>query len=297
MIQNEYLKMVVSEDGGELVSVKDCQTDFEYIWEANPKYWGRHAPILFPIVGKLTGNTYFFNDKKYALPQHGFARDQKFKLKEKNNKIIAELINTNDTEKIYPFEFKLTLEYELIDRTIKFTWFVWAKEELYFSIGAHPAFNLSDWENEDGFKYKLYFGQVFDMKRRMLNKQNQLMDSYVSLGTNDTLVVSADLFKQDAIVFDDFSFDHVQIYNEQKKCALITMDVSGFRFKDAKRSFGIWSPYKNGEVAPFLCLEPWFGHADLENGPFEIQNKEGIIHLEREEFSAFYSVTFHEQEA
>ena len=77
-LQNNRLWVKVNSFGAELCSVISCDTSIEYIWQADEKVWSRHAPNLFPIVGKLRGGQYSYNEKLYQLPQHGFARDNEF---------------------------------------------------------------------------------------------------------------------------------------------------------------------------------------------------------------------------
>ena len=78
-LKNEQLSVVVSEKGAELQSIKDAHGK-EYLWQADPKYWNRHSPILFPIVCSVNDETYRVDGKEYHLPRHGFARDATFKL-------------------------------------------------------------------------------------------------------------------------------------------------------------------------------------------------------------------------
>ena len=47
------------------------------LWQAGP-VWPRHAPVLFPIVGRLKDDRLRHQGKSYHLPQHGFARDRRF---------------------------------------------------------------------------------------------------------------------------------------------------------------------------------------------------------------------------
>ena len=79
ILKNAEITAVVESLGAELVSLTD-RTGTEYIWSADEKYWNRHSPILFPIVGRLKENKYKFEGKEYSLPQHGFARDEEFEL-------------------------------------------------------------------------------------------------------------------------------------------------------------------------------------------------------------------------
>ena len=144
-LQNDFLKIKVNLFGAELSSVIDTKTNFEYIWQAGDE-WKRHAPILFPIVGKLINNQFKFENKPFELPQHGFARDLNFALiNNNNNQLNFELNSDENTKSKFPFNFKLQVNYTLSNNILKITYTVLNKSntDLYFSIGAYPAFNTT----------------------------------------------------------------------------------------------------------------------------------------------------------
>ena len=74
-VENELLRLTVDTHGAEAVSVIHKPTGAELLWQADPAVWGRHAPILFPYTGKLTGGNMIAKGMEYAGSQHGFARD------------------------------------------------------------------------------------------------------------------------------------------------------------------------------------------------------------------------------
>ena len=55
-LRNEQLSIIVSEKGAELQSIKDANGK-EYLWQADPNFWPRHSPILFPIVCSVNNDT------------------------------------------------------------------------------------------------------------------------------------------------------------------------------------------------------------------------------------------------
>ena len=106
ILENDFLKISSSIAGGELYSIKSKKTNTEYLWNGNPDFWKYHAPILFPIVGKVKDGKYKVDGKTYELPQHGLARVREFSIKNlENNKIIYELLYSEDTLKVYPYKF------------------------------------------------------------------------------------------------------------------------------------------------------------------------------------------------
>ena len=64
-ISNKRLSVIINEKGAELQSI---QLDgLEYLWQADPKYWAKYSPVLFPIIGELKDGKYFYDNKEYKL--------------------------------------------------------------------------------------------------------------------------------------------------------------------------------------------------------------------------------------
>ena len=72
-LKNEELTLTVISAGAEMKSLKDNKTEQEYLWQADPKFWGRTSPVLFPIVGNYLQKQSVYEGKTYTLSQHGFA--------------------------------------------------------------------------------------------------------------------------------------------------------------------------------------------------------------------------------
>ena len=145
-LKNEQLSVVVSEKGAELQSIKDASGK-EYLWQADPKYWNRRSPILFPIVCSVNDETYRVDGKEYHLPRHGFARDSEFKLiAQSPRKVTFVLESSEATKKVYPYDFTLSVSYVLDANKIGVIWHVHNTDarEIHFQIGGHPAFNIPD---------------------------------------------------------------------------------------------------------------------------------------------------------
>lgn len=145
-LKNQYLTVTINEFGAELTSVQENDADhIEYIWQADPNYWKRHAPVLFPIVGRLKDNQYQYNNQTYEMTQHGFARDNFFEVKNQDESSVdLELTDSPETLKKYPFKFRLVISYKLTGHALKVSLSVFNPntDELLFSIGAHPGFNV-----------------------------------------------------------------------------------------------------------------------------------------------------------
>jgi galactose mutarotase-like enzyme len=283
---NEFLEVLADAKGAELTSIKGKKDNVEYLWKADPIYWNRHAPILFPIVGKVKDNKYKIGDKQFYLGQHGFARDNEFKvISESSNKVIFCLSSSEETLKKYPFKFQLDVEYYLVDNNLRVTYKVknTDQEKIFFSIGAHPGFNCPLIESETMEDYYLEFSQIENANIEFVNPGTGLLTGVKELYLKSEKIINLDkdLFKKDALVFKELNSSQVSI-KSHKNSKKVTVNFEGFPY------LGIWSKPSG---APFVCIEPWFGHADFENFNGDFREKEGIIGLEKDkEFTSTYCI-------
>src|SRR5690554_3469265 len=136
-LKNECIEAKILEKGAELSSLKLVGDSTEYIWNANPDYWKRHAPVLFPIVGKVVDNQYRIDDTTYNLGQHGFARDMKFSVVNQGESTVTLMLKSNDeTLNVYPYKFELTITYLLEGNRISNRYSIKNIDDqpIYFSI-------------------------------------------------------------------------------------------------------------------------------------------------------------------
>lgn len=277
-ISNSTLSASINHSGAELFSLKDNQNK-EYIWEGNPDFWGKHSPILFPIVGTLKNNTYTIDGKEYQLPRHGFARDMEFKLINKTeNSTVFSLESNEETLKKYPFEFELQLIYTLEETSLNIDYKVInkAKSKIPFSIGAHPAIALP----QSFEKYSFSFEKEETLKYYLL--ENDLISNKTKvLETSDNLVpLNYKLFENDALIFKTLESKSLTILENSKP--YLKVDFEDFP------SLGIWTK----ENAPFICIEPWLGYSDTAENSGDLFEKEGIVILDANQtFQSKFSIT------
>lgn len=270
--------------GAELSSVISID-GIEYIWQADPAVWGRHAPILFPIVGKLKDSKYKYDEKVYELSQHGFARDSKFTLIGKTSNSLVFLLRwSNESLKMYPFKFELMIYYTLSDKTLSIKYEVLNSDnkEMLFSIGAHPAFKMPLFKDERYDNYYLEFDKEEEINQWELNA-GLLSGKQKTITLEDQkLHLSHSLFASDAIVLKNIKSNEITIRNQNHQHGI------RFQFQNFPY-FGIWG--KNN--ADFVCLEPWNGITDSQNATGEMTEKEGILKLApQESFTCSYSIEF-----
>lgn len=284
-ISNEKITVQVDSMGAELKSLKDVAADREYMWNADPQYWKRTSPVLFPLVGGVRNGVYRLDGREYPMGQHGFARDMEFRLKSQvAHEIWFTLESDEETLARYPYPFVLELGYELADRTVIVKWRVKnpSKEPMYFSIGGHPAFLCPITEGTKQSDYAIRFdteGQIV----------SSCLDAGVVSGMTMTyrlkdgiLPVTEHLFDGDALVIER---------DQAHKAALVTPDGRDYLTVEFDAPlFGIWSPPK--KQAPFICIEPWYGRCDRADYEGDWTGREWMQSLDAgETFAADYKIT------
>lgn len=287
-LENQHLKISLSNHGGELHSIKGKKDNTEFLWSGDEAYWKYHAPILFPIVGKVFNGKYTVDGKTYELPQHGLARVRDFEMIEQTkNSISFELKYSEDTLKVYPFKFSLIIKYTLNDINLSIDYIVknLDNKEMYFSIGAHPAF-MCPIEND---KFDDYY---FEFNKKENASIMQLVGpGYFSkeekpyLKDENIINLSTDLFKNDALVFKNLKSNKISLKSKNHK-KYLEFDFGEFPY------LGLWT---KDTGAPFVCIEPWFGHADFDGFNEEFKDKAAIQSLmPNKEFHCNYNISFFE---
>ncbi|MBX2874901.1 MAG: aldose 1-epimerase family protein [Saprospiraceae bacterium] len=272
-LQNERLLVEVNRQGAELARIQSKETGLEYLWEADPTYWGRHSSILYPIVGRVFGDQYQFQGKTFQMKQHGVARNLPFDLVEADP-LKLELILKSDESTLaqYPFEFVFRARYQLTKNELAISYLVENPTEntAFFSVGAHPAFRCPLLPGEQRSDYRLVFDQTEHAERQLLEGGFRTGMREGVLEEANELAIVDHLFDEDALIFAGLRSQQVSLENKAGQ-RFWTFDFSGFPY------LGIWS--KNAE-APFVCIEPWFGVADKLGGYSDLKEKEGILALE-----------------
>jgi galactose mutarotase-like enzyme len=287
-LENDQCRVGINAHGAELSSLIRKDLDqLEYIWQADPAVWGRHAPVLFPIVGRLPNDTYYHQGQAYKLPQHGFARDQAFTLVQQTPTSLTLRLTDDDASRaVYPFAFELDIEYRLRDTTLQVIWRVRnpdAAQELLFSIGAHPGFRCPLLPNEQFEDYLFRFDNPVQFERYLLDGGLLSGETEPVLSQPATeLPLTYELFSQDALVLKHYDFTQLTLAS-RRSLRSVRMQFNGFPY------LGLWT---KGPGAPFVCIEPWQGIAGSVGEPVELSDKEGILTLTPgRAFEASYSIS------
>lgn len=286
-ISNAALTVSIAAKGAELQSIVNSNTGLEYMWNADPAFWSKKSPVLFPVVGGLKNNQYTFNGETYHLNRHGFAREAEFALTARQEDCITlTLTDSEETLKNYPFHFNFSLTYTLQENAVHVTYTVknTGNDTMWFSVGGHPAFKVPIAPHTNFNDYYLVFNNVEDAGRYPLDAGGQV-ETYTTpvLNNTDTLPLTKELFYQDALVFKHLKSTSIAIKSDNTPHGL-TVNFDGFPY------MGIW----NFKDADFVCIEPWCGIADAVNATGNLQEKEGINTLAAgETFERTWSVEVH----
>ena len=268
-IENQSIKATINPLGAELVSLFNKENDTEYMWNADPTFWGKSSPVLFPIVGALKNNQYCYQGKTYMLPRHGFARERVFSVEvQKEDSITFLLKEDEESLKVFPFPFEFRLIYTLVEKMLSVSYSVknTGSDEMYFSVGGHPAFAVPLSEDTVYEDYYLEFNQTEDFPRWELADGGLIKKEATRfLENTNRLALTKELFYQDALVFKHQKSTEV-ILKSDKVSKQLKFTFENFPF------LGIWA----AKDANFVCIEPWCGIADSENHEQELTEKEGI---------------------
>lgn len=270
-LRSGRLTATIKAQGAELRSLKDSNGT-EFVWQAEPA-WPRHAPLLFPIVGRLANDELRHRGKTYRMTQHGFARDSRFAWAERGESRCALVLEDSEaTRALYPFAFRLTALYTLDDFGLDLSLTIanTGKETLPASIGGHPAFN---WPLQSGLakeSYALTFANTEIAPIRRLDGGLLRAAAEPSPVQGTVLPLSESLFSDDAIIFDRINSTSVRYAAGDGAGPWLKMSWRGFR------ELGVWSKPSG---APFLCIEPWRGYASPAGFDGEFSDKPGLMHI------------------
>lgn len=270
-IRSGGLTATIKAHGAELCSLKDGGGT-EFVWQAGPE-WQRHAPLLFPIVGRLANDEMRHRGKTYRMTQHGFARDSRFAWVERGEKRCTLVLEDSEaTRALYPFPFRLTATYTIDDAGLDLSLTIanTGKETLPASLGGHPAFN---WPLQAGVpkqSYALTFTNAEPGPVRGVENGLLLPATNPSPVRGTVLPLSESLFTNDAVILDPVNSDAVRYAAGEGAGPWLKMSWRGFR------ELGVWSKPTG---APFLCIEPWRGYASPKDFEGEFSDKPGLMHI------------------
>lgn len=277
-IENNNLKVTVSDNGAELVSVWDKKRNVERIWRGDAAVWGRHAPVLFPFVGKVAEGRYSYNDREYKMTSHGFARDREFELVDigEDGMSVTHVLRWSEKSlAIYPFKFALYVKHNFADKnssSVNVEWKVVNEDEqtMLYGIGGHPAFTFPEGVRVTDCAIKIQKnigGTLNTLKYHLLDTAGciDMSEQHEAVMNNGCIPITENMFDNDALIVLDNQINRIALLDE-KGSEYVSIDCADFPY------FGIWSK----KVDEFVCLEPWYGIADMAGHDGNLEKKAGM---------------------
>lgn len=279
-LENDELLVTVARRGAELTRIYDKKADREVLWRAEPSVWDRHAPVLFPFVGKCYEGAYVHDGKEYGMTPHGFARDMDFEpLLCDMDECWFRLKDTPETYEKYPFHFEVEIGHRLEGRTIEVMWKVANRDsgEMLFMMGGHPAFQVPEGKNIYDFTFEFNRrgcreGQFTDCLHYLAPNANgyEKEELQGNLKLSEGRVPLTKGFFDTALTY---MFDEAQVSSVSLMVdgsPYVTLECSDFPY------LGIWTMEA---THPFVCLEPWYGICASDGYKGELKDRRGIISL------------------
>ena len=288
ILENEALCLAVADKGAELSRVLDKEKGCERLWSADPAVWNRHAPILFPFVGKVLQGKYRTGGREYAMKtQHGFARDLNFLCTEETETSVCHVLcATDETLAVYPFSFRLRVRHRLSKKNPRLLHIEWEVRNLgetamYYAIGGHPGFLPPEGvKKEDCF---LGFPGKTHLRYISVDPAG-----FAIPGTVHALDLSDSMTPCGSSLSDTWIFENRQVSAVQLVCPdrtpWVTLSCEEFPI------LAVWA----NAAGPFVCLEPWCGRTDDQGFTGELSDKvcEACL-VPGAEKRISYSILFH----
>lgn len=257
--------------GAELHSFVEKHSQEEYIWQGDPAVWAGRAPVLFPIVGALKDNTALIDGKPFTINKHGFARDSEFQLVSANNdSLVLRLASDTTLYETYPWNFQLDVAFSLKNNTLTIEYHISNLDErpMLFNIGSHPAFRLP-MDNCEHADYSIVFDKAETLALFKVVDGLIGTEPVPYLTNENSIRLNPDIFADDALVFRNIKSSNISLEHRTngKRISVNT---------DNAPHLGIWA--KPG--AEYVCIEPWWGHADFTDSNGDLASKDSIQTLE-----------------
>lgn len=258
-ISNNQLAVTISPIGAEVQSIKDVNTQCEYLWHGDAQWWSGHSPILFPIVGGLWNGTCRVDGQELHISKHGFVRRAPWRVVSvEAHKAVFEFVSTVGTFAIFPYAFRLTATYSLDDRKLRAEFCVenLGGSPFCFQLGGHPAIALPNWDD----------AQTLDGYLRLEGNPTHVLrageqgclepDTFpVPLNADGLVPLTVDTFSHEALIFDNHQVSAATVLTPSGKPVA--------RVESTAPVWLFWSP--QGVHTPFVCLEPWYGLCDHQS--------------------------------
>lgn len=301
-LRHGRLNAAVDPMGAQLLSLQldGC----EYLWQGDPRFWARRAPVLFPIVGSLRDGRAESAQGPCVMGRHGIARNYEHAVVDRaadGSSVTFELRDSAETRAAYPYGFKLNMTYAITgEATLSQTFRVTNTGDatLPFCVGGHPAFNvpvgaspqyahagegepcgdsdaarvpLSAAAGETFEDYVLKFARPWSCTLPVIGEDGLMSwdNAFECPQGSDIVALTHASFAHDALMFTDVP-DSMLTLLGTKSGHGVRVEFPGFPY------IGVWSAAND---APFVALEPWSGHTTAHDEDDVFERKAGMTLL------------------
>lgn len=290
-LENGRLRVELDTLGAQLSSVRDTGGT-EYIWQADPSIWGRHAPNLFPFIGRLKDGRYTLDGAEYAISPHGFARDMEFAVAEREaSRASFRLTDSPETREVYPFPFVLTLAYTLEDNRLVKSCTVEnpSSRVLLYEFGGHDGYRAPLEEGETMADYTLCLPGLDTLRPYGMDAAGLLTPGEAAFPlTGGRVALTPSTYNLDTVIVDSLPLRRASLVDGAGR-ERVRVDFEDFPY------LGLWTPDKPFDTG-FVCIEPWSSLPDAHFVGRGLEDKAGVRALPpggRE--TLCYTVTFFER--
>jgi galactose mutarotase-like enzyme len=266
-IENKHFICLVESIGAEVRSLKNKETQEEYIWQINNTIWGSSSPVLFPSIGNIKSNKITYKGEEFSMPKHGIIRNNKHLNVHQisASKCTFTLMSSQLTKEQYPFDFSFTIIYELTSKGLQMTYEIVNEDvvPIIFSCGGHTAYACPIDRNTKLSDYIIEFPNTTLLHSLTLGDSGLLTKQLRTFELQQNqLELSEILFNEDALVFANINFEWVRLRKKKQTKGIKVV------FKNYP-NLALWS--KPG--ADYICIEPWLGLPDMEDESIDISQK------------------------
>lgn len=290
-LQNGRLRAEIDTLGAQLTSVQDVHGT-EYIWQADPAVWGRHAPNLFPFIGRLKDGQYTLGGETYAISAHGFARDSEFTVAEQSDTSVSfRLTDSEATRKVYPFPFVLTITYALEDNRLLKACTVEnpSARELFYEFGGHDGYRAPLEPGEAMADYSIRLQGAETLEPYGMDPTGLLTPKEASFPLEEgRIALTPSVYHLDTVIVDNLPQRRASLVDKAGR-ERVRVDFPDFPY------LGLWTPDKPFDTG-FVCIEPWSSLPDAHFVGRGLEDKEGVRRLSPGgQETLRYTVTFFER--
>lgn len=270
-IQSAQLCVDIDTLGAQLSSIR-THDGTEYLWQGNPEIWGRRAPMLFPVIGRLKESTYQLDGKDYTISPHGFARDMEFQIVDQRaHQLTLQISDTPQTQMVYPFSFTLTVTYCVEGNTLTKSHEICntSDREMLYELGAHDGFRVPIQGEATMADYSIRLPGLDSVCLYGLDERVMITPKGEPVPLNHSaLPLTPATFGLDTMILDAPSQGQAILCDGQGQ-PRVTLTFPDFPY------LGIWTPEKPFDTG-FVCIEPWSALPDATFVGRALGDKAGI---------------------